>query len=105
MVWLNLSGSASSHVQKGTRPAIIVQNDVGNLHSPTTIIVPVTSVIKKLYMPTHVRFSVPFLPYPSMALCEHCITIDADAITAVAGHLPDYIMRDIDRGLSVSILS
>ena len=105
VVWLNLPVSTSSHVQEGTRPAIIVQNDIGNIHSPTTIIVPITSVIKKLYMPTHVRFSVPFLPYPSMALCEHCITIDVDAITSVAGHLPDFIMRDIDRGLYISILS
>lgn len=39
--------------QGGIRPALIVQNDVGNLHSDTTIVMPLTSRQKNLYQPTH----------------------------------------------------
>ena len=39
--------------QAGVRPAIVVQNDIGNVHSPTTIVIPLTKNIKKLSQPTH----------------------------------------------------
>lgn len=39
--------------QGGIRPAIIIQNNVGNLHSPTTIVFPFTAKIKNIKQPTH----------------------------------------------------
>lgn len=39
--------------QSGIRPAIIIQNDVGNFHSKTTIVMPLTSQHKNLNQPTH----------------------------------------------------
>ena len=39
--------------QGGIRPAIIIQNNKGNLFSNTTIVMPCTSNIKHLYQPTH----------------------------------------------------
>jgi mRNA interferase MazF len=39
--------------QGGKRPAIIIQNDCGNIHSPTTIVMPCTSKIKNPNQPTH----------------------------------------------------
>ncbi len=39
--------------QGGKRPALIIQNDIGNLHSNTTIVMPLTSQPKNLYQPTH----------------------------------------------------
>ena len=39
--------------QGGIRPAIIIQNDVGNLHSTTTIVMPVSTKIKNIKQPTH----------------------------------------------------
>ena len=35
------------------RPAVIIQNDVGNAHSPTILIIPMTTEVKRLYLPTH----------------------------------------------------
>ncbi len=43
----------SKSVQYGKRPVLIVQNDIGNEMSPTTIVAPITSRIKR-NMPTHV---------------------------------------------------
>lgn len=39
--------------QGGIRPAIIIQNDTGNLHSSTTIVMPVSSKMKNINQPTH----------------------------------------------------
>ena len=40
--------------QDGFRPVLVVQNNIGNAHSPTVIIVPLTTKIKKNNLPTHV---------------------------------------------------
>ena len=41
--------------QGGVRPVVIVQNDVGNRHSPTVIAAPITSRAGKARLPTHAR--------------------------------------------------
>lgn len=105
VVWVDLPPCPNSHVQTGERPAIVVQNDMGNLHSPTTIVVPVTSVIKRLDMSTHVLFEADFLPRQSVALCEQFITVDKGRISSVAGHLPKYIMQAVNLGIIRSVLS
>lgn len=53
IVQADLSGTIGSE-QGGVRPVLIVQNDVGNLHSPTTIIMPFsTKTFKNPNQPTH----------------------------------------------------
>lgn len=42
--------------QGGVRPAVIIQNKAGNLHSPCTIVIPITSKIKHINQPTHSFF-------------------------------------------------
>ena len=41
--------------QGGRRPVVIIQNDLGNLHAPTVIAVPLTGSSGKPALPTHVR--------------------------------------------------
>ena len=41
-------------VQNGLRPALVIQNDVGNKFSTTVIVSPITSIIKKDKLPTHI---------------------------------------------------
>ena len=43
--------------QGGTRPVIIVQNDIGNKYSPTVICAALTSQINKAKLPTHIEVS------------------------------------------------
>ena len=43
--------------QGGIRPVVIVQNDIGNLHSPTIIVAAVTSKLNKAKLPTHIELS------------------------------------------------
>ena len=46
-------GKTVGSEQGGIRPAVVVQNNTGNTYSSTTIILPLTKEIKKLYQPTH----------------------------------------------------
>ena len=43
--------------QGGTRPVIIIQNDIGNKYSPTVICAAITSQINKAKLPTHIEIS------------------------------------------------
>ena len=43
--------------QGGIRPVLIVQNDVGNRHSPTVIVAAITSKMHKAKLPTHIELS------------------------------------------------
>lgn len=53
IVQADLSGTVGSE-QGGVRPVLIIQNDVGNLHSPTTIVMPFSKkVSKNPDQPTH----------------------------------------------------
>lgn len=44
----------SGNEQKGFRPGLVFQNNVGNEHSPNLIVLPLTSALKKINQPTHV---------------------------------------------------
>ena len=62
--------------QGGVRPVVIVQNDVGNRYSPTTIVCPITSVVTKKPLPTHVTLK-PLdcgLRQTSVVLAEHGVS-------------------------------
>ena len=60
--------------QKGERPVVVIQNNLGNKYSPTVIIAPLTEVIKKADLPTHITiFRNDFLKYDSMILLEQLI--------------------------------
>ena len=62
--------------QDGTRPVLILQNDVGNRFSPTTIVAPITSRVKRNRLPTHVSIHAEGLRCESVALLEQIRTID-----------------------------
>ena len=46
-------GETIGSEQGGVRPAVVVQNNKGNKYSPTVLVIPITSKIRKLYLPTH----------------------------------------------------
>lgn len=105
VVWIYLPPAQFHFIQEGKRPAIVVQNDTGNTHSSTTIVVPITSVLKRRDLVTHVPINADFLPNASMALCEQIVTVNKDQIQRVIGHLPKAIMQTIDLGILRSVLT
>ena len=82
VVLVDLTGAQGSEQGK-TRVCVVIQNDVGNKYSPTTIIVPLTSQLKHLSMPTHAlirRSEGNGLMKDSMALCEQVRAVDKTRI-------------------------
>ena len=87
--------------QGGYRPVVVVQNDIGNKHSPTIIVVTVTSKVnKKANMPTHFLFrNNPAFRKASMVQMEHIYTIDKSKIDSkyeylcYAQYISDYVIN------------
>lgn len=86
--------------QSGLRPGIVFQNDVGNLHSPNIIALPLTSVIKKQSQPTHVLITAAEsgLKRDSMVLCENPQCLSKDKVGRYITTLPRDVMRRVALG-------
>lgn len=100
--YADLSPSYGSE-QGGLRPVLIVQNDVGNRHAPTTIIAPLTSRLTKKPLPTHVEFTTTYLKDTSVALLEQIRTIDKSRLKQRMGWVSAEVMTEIDRALKISL--
>lgn len=91
--------------QGGIRPVLIVQNDVGNKHSPTVICAAITSKMNKAKLPTHIeldshRYE---MVKDSVVLLEQIRTIDKKRLKDKVCHLDQDIMEKVNRGLLVSL--
>ena len=92
------------HEQGGTRPVLILQNDVGNYYSLTLIVTAATTQKRKKPMPTHVELAgVEGLPDTSVFMLEVLRTIDKQRIRSFAGKLTPAQMDKIDAALRISL--
>lgn len=91
--------------QGGIRPVLIIQNDVGNTYSPTTIILAITSQINKARLPTHVEVSAKEsgLRRDSVILAEQMRTIDKSRLRQKVAELKPPTMSRIENAVAVSI--
>ena len=96
---------AAGNVLQGRHPAVVIQNNVGNRHSPNVIVVLLTSSIKKIYQPTHVILEAAEngLRKKSMALCESPTTIPKTALLRYCTHLPESSMQEIKAALRAAM--
>lgn len=90
--------------QGGMRPVLIVQNDVGNKHSPTVIAAAITSQINKAKLPTHIELGAKTygLSKDSVILLEQIRTIDKKRLKERMGKLDNQIMNQVDNAIAVS---
>ncbi len=90
--------------QGGMRPVLIVQNDVGNKHSPTVIAAAITSQINKAKLPTHIELGAKTygLSKDSVILLEQIRTIDKKRLKDRMGKLDDKLMNRVDNAIAVS---
>ncbi|MBQ8162828.1 MAG: type II toxin-antitoxin system PemK/MazF family toxin [Clostridia bacterium] len=90
--------------QGGLRPVLIVQNDVGNKHSPTVIAAAITSKMTKAKLPTHIGIfgEKVGLSKDSVILLEQIRTIDKTRLKEKMGHLDDDIMSSVNNAITVS---
>lgn len=91
--------------QGGIRPVLIVQNDIGNKHSPTVICAAITSKMNKAKLPTHIELDSRKydMDKDSVILLEQLRTIDKKRLKDKVCHLDRDIMEKVNRALLVSL--
>lgn len=94
--------SAVGSEQNGLRPAVIIQNNVGNHFSPTTIVAPLTTKIKR-NLPTHVTVFNDCLKEKSVVLLEQIRTIDKCRLKTHLGKLTEKEMKSVDDAINISL--
>ncbi|MEY8334269.1 type II toxin-antitoxin system PemK/MazF family toxin [Pseudoflavonifractor sp. 60] len=92
------------HEQGGIRPVLIIQNDTGNYHSPTIIVIAVTRrTFKKPKQPTHVVLDDAQGLAPSLFMSEVIRTIDKRRVQSYVGRLTREQMKRVNAALLVSV--
>ena len=91
--------------QGGLRPVLIIQNDTGNLYSPTVIAAAITSRRTKTALPTHISIhsAASGLPQESIVLLEQVRTLDKTRLKGKTGRISSSDMFKINKALSVSL--
>ena len=91
--------------QGGIRPVLIIQNDMGNKHSPTVICAAITSKMNKAKLPTHVELDAEIchMVKDSVILLEQLRTIDKKRLRDKVCHLDGIIIKKIDDALKISL--
>lgn len=91
--------------QGGVRPVLVIQNDVGNRHSPTVIVAAITTQVQKRRLPTHVKLNTHAVPiaHNSVVLLEQLRTIDKQRLQDRIASLNSERMQQVDHALKVSV--
>ncbi|MDD3361580.1 MAG: type II toxin-antitoxin system PemK/MazF family toxin [Hespellia sp.] len=91
--------------QGGVRPVLIIQNDVGNRHSPTVICAAITSKMNKAKLPTHIEISARQyqIVKNSVILLEQIRTIDKKRLKEFVCHADNNLMMKVDEALKISL--
>ncbi|MCJ7450777.1 MAG: type II toxin-antitoxin system PemK/MazF family toxin [Candidatus Nanohaloarchaeota archaeon QJJ-9] len=87
------------------RPSVVLQNDVGNRHSPTTIVAPLTSSYDKVYpVNVEVKAEDTGLEKDSVILLNQIVTVDKEErIRNKIGTIPSEKEEEMDRALKISL--
>ena len=90
--------------QGGIRPVVIIQNNIGNKYSPTTIVAIITSRKTKANIPTHVWVDKDCgLPKESMIELEQIRTIDKSRLKERIGKINEFTRKQVDFKIRVSL--
>ena len=79
--------------RQGTRPVVIVSNDIANNFSPIVTVVPLTTNRKASTLPTHVCLRGYVLSATSIAKCEHVMALDQSRLIRRLGEVSDWYDR------------
>lgn len=94
------------HEIKKTRPALIIQNDIGNRYSPLTIVAAITSKVSPVPYPVEVRVeptSTNGLDVPSAIRLDQIRTVDRQRLIKRLGQIDRGTMARVDQAVKVSL--
>ena len=91
--------------QGGVRPVRVIQNDVGNRHSPTVIVAAITSKMNKAKLPTHIELSAQKFDIVknSVILLEQIRTIDKQRLREYVCHIDSRMMGKVNEAIRISL--
>lgn len=104
-IYLANLGHTVGSEERGTRPVLIIQNDLGNKHSPTTIVLPITKrVEQRLSIPTHIKIK-PFgkMKYEATIMAEQIKIIDKRRLINFIDILPKKYIKSVNNALKMAI--
>ena len=106
LYYADLDNKVIGSEERGTRPVVILQNNVGNRYSPTVIVAPLTSKIEeKAQLPTHIILdeNIYRLPKKSMILVEQITVIDKKRLRGYIGLLDTNELEELEKGLLIAL--
>ena len=92
--------------QGGVRPVLVIQNNVGNRHSPTVICAAITSKMNKAKLPTHIEISTrdyKIVKKFPVILLEQIRTIDKQRLKEYVCHIDSAMMQKVDKAIRISL--
>ena len=91
--------------QGGIRPVLVIQNNIGNRHSPTIICAAITSKMNKAKLPTHVELDKAkcAMVKDSVILLEQLRTIDKQRLKEKICHIDEELQQKVDEALMISL--
>ncbi len=102
-VWMVDFSPARGSEQKGIRPALVIQNDVGNVHASTTIVAAITTTIKKYPVTVVLHMEEGGLKQPSMVNLAQILTLDRTRLKRRVGTLSRARLAEVDSALVISL--
>ncbi len=102
-VWLVNWNPARGSEQAGKRPALVIQNDIGNEKAPTTIVAAISGTVRVYPMNVPVRPPEGGLERPSIIKTGQILTISKERLEKRLGTLTQKRMDEVDRAIKLSL--
>lgn len=102
-VWLVNFNPARGSEQKGIRPALVLQNDVGNQYAATTVVAAITTTIRIYPVTVFLKKKTAGLSSDSMVNCAQVLTVDKSRLKKRLGRLDDNSMGQVEKALRISL--
>ncbi len=110
--WVDLSGGKGAEIDHKVRPALVIQNDIGNQYSPTTIVAPLSGAVGRKTYPTEVKLAPSDvsvtsgdsgLVKASKVKLEQIRIVDKSRLRGRVGKVSPAKMIEVDKAIKVSL--
>jgi mRNA interferase MazF len=102
-VWMVDFSPGRGSEQRGLRPALVIQNDVGNRYAATTILAAITTTLKPYPVTVVLKKGEGGLPRPSMVNLAQLLTVDRERLLRRVGALSPERMAEVNAAIVVSL--
>jgi len=102
-IWMVNFNPGRGSEQKGIRPALIIQNNVGNQYASTTIVSAITTTLKKYPVTVLIPKGKSGLKESSMVNMAHILTLDKERLMRRLGHLEEDKIAEVNEAIKISL--